>query len=190
MRKSDVNLNLFQSKCFKRPSSLESKRTAVRRQCGALPGFVCTRLCSWAPVDLASPPCHCGGVRNDVLCPSALLFTVASLLKGRQGVYTEKERRMAARIETRFFKMMLVFVVWSVTFLPFSLTVAGKGHARLWPCCFSACELKVPKGTVFGKESFETVLGAHETGRQAHSLRISAESNLLKLDYKAPAVHL
>lgn len=42
----------------------------------------------------------------------ALLFTVASLLKGRQGVYTEKERRMGAMIKTRFFKIMLVVVVW------------------------------------------------------------------------------
>uniref|UniRef100_G1NXW8 G protein-coupled receptor 143 n=1 Tax=Myotis lucifugus TaxID=59463 RepID=G1NXW8_MYOLU len=36
---------------------------------------------------------------------------VASLLKGRQGVYTEKERRMGAMIKTRFFKIMLVVVV-------------------------------------------------------------------------------
>ncbi|XP_045711758.1 G-protein coupled receptor 143 [Phyllostomus hastatus] len=51
-----------------------------------------------------------------VLVANPILFrktvtAVSSLLKGRQGVYTEKERRLAARIETRFFKMMLVFVV-------------------------------------------------------------------------------
>ncbi|XP_054576260.1 G-protein coupled receptor 143 [Eptesicus fuscus] len=39
------------------------------------------------------------------------LTAVASLLKGRQGVYTEKERRMGAMIKTRFFKIMLVVVV-------------------------------------------------------------------------------
>ncbi|XP_037013470.2 G-protein coupled receptor 143 [Artibeus jamaicensis] len=51
-----------------------------------------------------------------VLLANPILFrktvtAVASLLKARQGVYTEKERRMAARIQIRFFKMMLVFVV-------------------------------------------------------------------------------
>ncbi|XP_036281532.1 G-protein coupled receptor 143 isoform X2 [Pipistrellus kuhlii] len=39
------------------------------------------------------------------------LSAVASLLKGRQGVYSEKERRMGAMIKTRFFKIMLVVVV-------------------------------------------------------------------------------
>ncbi|XP_016063057.1 PREDICTED: G-protein coupled receptor 143, partial [Miniopterus natalensis] len=51
-----------------------------------------------------------------VLVANPILFrktvtAVASLLKGRQGVYTEKERRMGALIKTRFFKIMLVFVV-------------------------------------------------------------------------------
>ncbi|ELK30201.1 G-protein coupled receptor 143 [Myotis davidii] len=52
-----------------------------------------------------------------VLLVNPILFgktvtAVASLLKGRQGVYTEKERRMGAMIKTRFFKIMLVVVVW------------------------------------------------------------------------------
>ncbi|XP_059536409.1 G-protein coupled receptor 143 isoform X1 [Myotis daubentonii] len=51
-----------------------------------------------------------------VLLANPILFgktvtAVASLLKGRQGVYTEKERRMGAMIKTRFFKIMLVVVV-------------------------------------------------------------------------------
>ncbi|XP_032187731.1 G-protein coupled receptor 143 isoform X4 [Mustela erminea] len=36
---------------------------------------------------------------------------VASLLKGRQGIYTENERRMGAMIKIRFFKIMLVFFI-------------------------------------------------------------------------------
>nr|ACJ61277.1 G-protein coupled receptor 143 variant 5 [Bos taurus]ACJ61278.1 G-protein coupled receptor 143 variant 6 [Bos taurus] len=51
-----------------------------------------------------------------VLVGNPILFrktvtAVASLLKGRQGIYTENERRMGARIKTRFFKIMLVFIV-------------------------------------------------------------------------------
>ncbi|XP_066214013.1 G-protein coupled receptor 143 isoform X2 [Saccopteryx leptura] len=51
-----------------------------------------------------------------VLVANPILFrktvtAVASLLKGRQGIYTEKERRMGAMIKIRFFKIMLVFVV-------------------------------------------------------------------------------
>ncbi|XP_037676646.1 G-protein coupled receptor 143 [Choloepus didactylus] len=39
--------------------------------------------------------------------------TVASLLKGRQGIYTENERRTGAVIKIRFFKIMLVlFLCW------------------------------------------------------------------------------
>ncbi|KAG8505939.1 G-protein coupled receptor 143 [Galemys pyrenaicus] len=38
------------------------------------------------------------------------LSTVASLLKGRQGVYTDHERRMGAGVKIRFFKIMLVLV--------------------------------------------------------------------------------
>nr|XP_023417672.1 G-protein coupled receptor 143 isoform X1 [Cavia porcellus] len=50
-----------------------------------------------------------------VLVANPVLFhktvaAVASLLKGRKGVYTENERRMGAVIKTRFFKIMLVFV--------------------------------------------------------------------------------
>ncbi|KAM8976670.1 G-protein coupled receptor 143 [Pelodytes ibericus] len=36
---------------------------------------------------------------------------VASLLKGRQGIYTENERRLGTEIQIRFFKIMLVFVI-------------------------------------------------------------------------------
>ncbi|KAM9669231.1 LOW QUALITY PROTEIN: G-protein coupled receptor 143-like [Dama dama] len=51
-----------------------------------------------------------------VLVGNPILFrktvtAVASLLKGRQGVYTENERRLGAVIKTRFFKIMLVFIV-------------------------------------------------------------------------------
>lgn len=51
-----------------------------------------------------------------VLVANPVLFgktvsAVASLLKGRQGVYTETERRMGAMIKIRFFKIMLVCVV-------------------------------------------------------------------------------
>eukprot|EP00070_Physeter_catodon_P041419 XP_028348313.1 G-protein coupled receptor 143 [Physeter catodon] len=51
-----------------------------------------------------------------VLVANPILFrktvtAVASLLKGRQGVYTENERRMGDVIKTRFFKIMLVFVI-------------------------------------------------------------------------------
>ncbi|XP_068389050.1 G-protein coupled receptor 143 [Eschrichtius robustus] len=51
-----------------------------------------------------------------VLVANPILFrktvtAVASLLKGRQGVYTENERRMGDVIKTRFFKIMLVFII-------------------------------------------------------------------------------
>ncbi|XP_047571393.1 G-protein coupled receptor 143 [Lutra lutra] len=36
---------------------------------------------------------------------------VASLLKGRQGIYTENERRMGNMVKIRFFKIMLVFII-------------------------------------------------------------------------------
>ncbi|XP_078118145.1 G-protein coupled receptor 143 [Sander vitreus] len=36
---------------------------------------------------------------------------VTSLLKGRQGIYTENERRLANEIKIRFFKIMLVFFI-------------------------------------------------------------------------------
>uniref|UniRef100_A0A3B3ZMY3 G-protein coupled receptor 143 n=1 Tax=Periophthalmus magnuspinnatus TaxID=409849 RepID=A0A3B3ZMY3_9GOBI len=36
---------------------------------------------------------------------------VTSLLKGRQGIYTENERRLANEIKMRFFKIMLVFFI-------------------------------------------------------------------------------
>ncbi|XP_024919891.1 G-protein coupled receptor 143 isoform X1 [Cynoglossus semilaevis] len=39
------------------------------------------------------------------------ISAVTSLLKGRQGIYTENERRLANEITLRFFKMMLVFVI-------------------------------------------------------------------------------
>ncbi|XP_020642378.2 G-protein coupled receptor 143 [Pogona vitticeps] len=54
-----------------------------------------------------------------VLIANPILFgrtvtAVASLLKGRQGIYTENERRLGTEIKVRFFKIMLVVVIcWS-----------------------------------------------------------------------------
>ncbi|KAM9851389.1 G-protein coupled receptor 143 [Aulostomus maculatus] len=39
------------------------------------------------------------------------ISAVTSLLKGRQGIYTENERRLASGIKLRFFKIMLVFFI-------------------------------------------------------------------------------
>ncbi|KAL4635724.1 G-protein coupled receptor 143-like [Arapaima gigas] len=55
-----------------------------------------------------------------VLLVNPVLFArtvaaVTALLKGRQGIYTENERRLGSEIKTRFFKIMLVF---SVCWLP------------------------------------------------------------------------
>ncbi|KAM8857754.1 G-protein coupled receptor 143 [Synchiropus picturatus] len=49
-------------------------------------------------------------VANPVLF-SRTVSAVTSLLKGRQGIYTENERRLASEIQIRFFKIMLVFVI-------------------------------------------------------------------------------
>uniref|UniRef100_A0A4W3K138 G-protein coupled receptor 143 n=1 Tax=Callorhinchus milii TaxID=7868 RepID=A0A4W3K138_CALMI len=51
-----------------------------------------------------------------VLVANPILFgktvsAVASLLKGRQGIYTENERRLGTGIKLRFFKIMLVFII-------------------------------------------------------------------------------
>ncbi|XP_037368628.1 G-protein coupled receptor 143 [Talpa occidentalis] len=51
-----------------------------------------------------------------VLAVNPILFhktvtAVTSLLKGRQGVYTDNERRMGAGVKIRFFKIMLVLVI-------------------------------------------------------------------------------
>ncbi|KAK3543666.1 hypothetical protein QTP70_026251 [Hemibagrus guttatus] len=51
-----------------------------------------------------------------VLLVNPILFTrtaaaVTSLLKGRQGIYTENERRLGSEIKIRFFKILLVFVI-------------------------------------------------------------------------------
>ncbi|XP_039090179.1 G-protein coupled receptor 143 [Hyaena hyaena] len=51
-----------------------------------------------------------------VLGASPILFrktvtAVASLLKGRKGIYTENERRMGTAIKIRFFKIMLVLII-------------------------------------------------------------------------------
>uniref|UniRef100_A0A8D2DU69 G-protein coupled receptor 143 n=1 Tax=Sciurus vulgaris TaxID=55149 RepID=A0A8D2DU69_SCIVU len=48
-------------------------------------------------------------VANPVLFQKTVT-AVASLLKGRQGIYTENERRMGAVIKIRFFKIMLVLI--------------------------------------------------------------------------------
>ncbi|XP_040003855.1 G-protein coupled receptor 143 [Xiphias gladius] len=42
---------------------------------------------------------------------SRTVSAVTSLLKGRQGIYTENERRLANEIKIRFFKIMLVFSI-------------------------------------------------------------------------------
>ncbi|XP_048454132.1 G-protein coupled receptor 143 isoform X2 [Rhincodon typus] len=53
-----------------------------------------------------------------VLLVNPILFgktasAVASLLKGRQGIYTENERRLGSQIKLRFFKILLVcFICW------------------------------------------------------------------------------
>ncbi|MEE6513224.1 hypothetical protein FKM82_020772 [Ascaphus truei] len=48
--------------------------------------------------------------------------TVASLLKGRQGIYTENERRLGTEIQMRFFKIMLVFMIcWTANIINESL---------------------------------------------------------------------
>lgn len=56
----------------------------------------------------------CYGVTVSHECCLMFLYTptVASLLKGRKGVYTENERLMGAVIKTRFFKIMLVLIAW------------------------------------------------------------------------------
>ncbi|XP_055493434.1 G-protein coupled receptor 143 isoform X1 [Leucoraja erinacea] len=51
-----------------------------------------------------------------VLLVNPILFSktaaaVAGLLKGRQGIYTENERRLGTEIKLRFFKILLVFVI-------------------------------------------------------------------------------
>ncbi|XP_062312710.1 G-protein coupled receptor 143 isoform X2 [Osmerus eperlanus] len=51
-----------------------------------------------------------------VLLVNPVLFArtvsaVTSLLKGRQGIYTENERRLGTEIKIRFFKIMLVFFI-------------------------------------------------------------------------------
>ncbi|POI33453.1 hypothetical protein CIB84_002795 [Bambusicola thoracicus] len=47
-----------------------------------------------------------------ILMNTTSYFPVASLLKGRGGIYTENERRLGTEIQMRFFKIMLVFIVW------------------------------------------------------------------------------
>nr|XP_013806640.1 PREDICTED: G-protein coupled receptor 143 isoform X2 [Apteryx mantelli mantelli] len=62
-----------------------------------------------------------------VLVVNPILFrrtvsAVASLLKGRQGIYTENERRLGTEIQIRFFKIMLVFIIcWSSNIINESL---------------------------------------------------------------------
>ncbi|CAJ0933760.1 unnamed protein product [Ranitomeya imitator] len=51
-----------------------------------------------------------------VMVANPILFrrtvsAVATLLKGRQGIYTENERRLGTEIQIRFFKIMLVFMI-------------------------------------------------------------------------------
>ncbi|XP_067409124.1 G-protein coupled receptor 143 [Emydura macquarii macquarii] len=62
-----------------------------------------------------------------VLVANPIIFrrtvtAVASLLKGRQGIYTENERRLGTEIQIRFFKIMLVFIIcWSSNIINESL---------------------------------------------------------------------
>ncbi|XP_026522704.1 G-protein coupled receptor 143 [Notechis scutatus] len=62
-----------------------------------------------------------------VLMVNPILFSrtvsaVASLLKGRQGIYTENERRLGTEIKNRFFKIMLIIIVcWSSNIINESL---------------------------------------------------------------------
>ncbi|KAB0372048.1 hypothetical protein FD755_015840 [Muntiacus reevesi] len=65
-----------------------------------------------------------------VLVGNPILFrktvtAVASLLKGRQGIYTENERRLGAVIKTRFFKIMLVFIVCLLFYLEMQPDING-----------------------------------------------------------------
>lgn len=59
-----------------------------------------------------------------------LASTVTSLLKGRQGIYTENERRLATDIKIRFFKIMLVFIVWYVPACSSSFVVGREVKSR------------------------------------------------------------
>ncbi|XP_074839441.1 G-protein coupled receptor 143 [Carettochelys insculpta] len=60
-------------------------------------------------------------VANPILF-SRTVIAVASFLKGRQGIYTENERRLGTEIQIRFFKIMLVFVIcWSANIINESL---------------------------------------------------------------------
>ncbi|XP_041857691.1 G-protein coupled receptor 143 [Melanotaenia boesemani] len=53
---------------------------------------------------------------------SRTISAVTSLLKGRQGIYTENERRLANEIKIRFFKIMLVFFLcWAPNLINDSL---------------------------------------------------------------------
>ncbi|XP_053562432.1 G-protein coupled receptor 143 isoform X3 [Bombina bombina] len=65
----------------------------------AIPHYVTT----YAPLFLVM-------IANPVLFRRTV-SAVASLLKGRQGIYTENERRLGTEIQIRFFKIMLVFVI-------------------------------------------------------------------------------
>ncbi|KAM4797390.1 G-protein coupled receptor 143 [Rhinophrynus dorsalis] len=62
-----------------------------------------------------------------VMIANPILFrrtvvAVASLLKGRQGIYTENERRLGTEIQIRFFKIMLVFMIcWTANVINESL---------------------------------------------------------------------
>ncbi|KAG8589839.1 hypothetical protein GDO81_006540 [Engystomops pustulosus] len=49
-------------------------------------------------------------IANPILFRRTVL-AVATLLKGRQGIYTENERRLGTEIQIRFFKIMLVFMI-------------------------------------------------------------------------------
>uniref|UniRef100_A0A3B3H8A3 G protein-coupled receptor 143 n=1 Tax=Oryzias latipes TaxID=8090 RepID=A0A3B3H8A3_ORYLA len=70
------------------------------------------------------PPARHSSLRHHVRADMCILLVsiVTSLLKGRQGIYTENERRLANEIKIRFFKIMLVFFVcWAPNIINESL---------------------------------------------------------------------
>lgn len=63
---------------------------------------------------------------------------VTSLLKGRQGIYTENERRLANEIQIRFFKIMLVFFIWYVNIVYQRDTLHSKKYSDIFSSTFLA----------------------------------------------------
>ncbi|XP_023370833.1 G-protein coupled receptor 143 [Otolemur garnettii] len=94
-----------------------------------------------------------------VLVANPILFqktvtAVASLLKGRQGIYTENERKMGAVIKIRFFKIMLVLMIWLelITLTPACSTLSVPHQ----PVCFLS-----PQGILNPAQGFLLSLAFH-----------------------------